>query len=278
MTNKRDTFEEQADLWNGIAGRAWVDTQDLLDRIFTPLQALLIDAIPSGSAPNILDIGCGTGSTTIAAARKTGGNATGVDISEPMLAAACRRADSERVRATFICADAQTHAFEPERFDMIISRLGVMFFDDPVAAFANMRHAAKPGAALRFIAWRSGAETPFMTTAERAAAPLLPNLPPRQPGAPGQFAFGDRQRVQRILDESGWREIGIEPVDLTCTFPESELERYFTRLGPVGFALADADTQTRAKVIGTVRAAFDHFVHGDEVRFTAACWLATARA
>ena len=153
----------------------------------------------------VLDVGCGTGSTTLAVARRLGakGRCIGIDISEPMIAAARARAEREGTPASFIRADAQTHAFEPASFDMIISRFGVMFFDDSVRAFANLRRAARDDAELRFIAWRSAAENPFMTTAERAAAPLLPNLPARRPDAPGQFAFADRRRVYSILEESG---------------------------------------------------------------------------
>ena len=150
---------------------------------------------PAGG--RVLDVGCGTGSTTLAVARRLGakGRCIGIDISEPMIAAARARAEREGTPASFIRADAQTHAFEPASFDMIISRFGVMFFDDSVRAFANLRRAAKQTPSLRFIAWRSAAENPFMTTAERAAAPLLPNLPARRPDAPGQFAFADRDRV-----------------------------------------------------------------------------------
>ena len=117
-----------------------------------------------------------------------------------------------------------------------------------------------------------------MTTAERAAAPLLPNLPARRPGAPGQFAFADRYRVNAILQESGWAEIDIRPIDVACTLSEKELVRYLSQLGPVGLALQETDGETRAQVIETVRAAFSPFVHGAEVRFTAACWMVGARA
>ena len=117
-----------------------------------------------------------------------------------------------------------------------------------------------------------------MTTAERAAAPLLPGLPPRVPDAPGQFAFADSQRVRRILEESGWVGIDIQPVDVACTMPESELARYATRFGPVGRVLDDADERTRARVVETVLAAFEPFVHGAQVRYVAACWMIGARA
>ncbi|MFI9757110.1 hypothetical protein ACIHFB_04125 [Streptomyces sp. NPDC051963] len=117
-----------------------------------------------------------------------------------------------------------------------------------------------------------------MTTAERAAAPLLPNLPARRPDEPGQFALADSERIHSILAESGWAGIDIRPMDVTCSLPKSELVGYFTRLGPVGMTLREADEQTRAQVVETVRAAFDTFVQGTEVRFTGACWTVSARA
>jgi hypothetical protein len=161
---------------------------------------------------------------------------------------------------------------------MIMSRFGVMFFEDSVRAFANLRRAARDDAELRFIAWRSAAENPFMTTAERAAAPLLPNLPARRPDGPGQFAFADRSRVHAILEDSGWTRIDIQPIDVACTLPEKELLGYVTRLGPVGLILHEVDDRTRTQVIEALRAAFDPYVHGADVRFTGACWMIGARA
>ncbi len=271
---------EQRKLWNGVAGSAWVEMQESLDQILKPFEHLLLEAASLGRAVRVLDVGCGTGGTTVAAARQLGANGScvGIDISEPMLAAARARAERESTPASFICANAQVHEFEPATFDRIISRFGIMFFDDPVRAFANLRRAAAEKGELRFVAWRSAAENPFMTTAERAAAPLLPNLPARQPDAPGQFAFGDRSRVATILKESGWAEIDIRPIDVDCCLPEKDLVRYLTRLGPLGLVLQEQDERTRAQVIRTVRAAFDPYVHGAEVHFTAACWMVAARA
>ncbi|XXF78963.1 class I SAM-dependent methyltransferase [Myxococcaceae bacterium GXIMD 01537] len=280
MNDARLGDDAQTKLWNGLAGRAWVEAQEVLDQMFKPLEDLLVEAVLAGSGCQVLDIGCGTGSTTLGVARRLGvkGRCDGIDISEPMLTAARARAEREGTPANFIRANAQDHAFEPASFDMLISRFGVMFFDDSVRAFANLRRAAKDNAELRFVAWRSPAENPFMTTAERAAAPLLPNLPARRPDAPGQFAFADPRRVHRILEESGWAGIDIRPLDVACTLPEKELVRYLTRLGPLGQILHEADDQTRAQVIATVRAAFEPYVHGAEVRFTAACWMVRARA
>jgi SAM-dependent methyltransferase len=271
--------DEQAKLWNGSAGCAWVEAQALLDRILQPFEDALVAAVSASGARRVLDVGCGTGSTTRAVARRLGANSdsVGVDISQQMIDTARTLTEQERVPAKFICADAQSHSFEPASFDMIVSRFGVMFFADPVEAFANLRNAAGKEAALCFIAWRSPAENRFMTTAERAAASLLPNLPARRADAPGQFGFADARRVQSILAQSGWTDIDIQPIDVTCTLPESELSRYGARLGPVGVALREVDARTRDQVVAVVRKAFEPYVHGDEVRFTACCWKVDAR-
>lgn len=280
MNVTQKTKDEQALLWNGLAGQAWVEAQEFLDQMFKPFEDLLADAVAAASARSVLDVGCGTGSTTLAVARRLGaeGRCVGIDISDPMITLARARAEREGTPASFIVANAQTFPFEPASFDMVVSRFGVMFFDDPVRAFANLRRAASADAELRFIVWRSAAENPFMTTAERTAAPLLPNLPTRRPGAPGQFAFADQRLVQGILEESGWAGITIRPIDVTCTFPEKDMAHYAIRLGPLGLILHQADDRTRKEVVEKVRAAFDPYVHGAEVRFTAACWMVSARA
>jgi len=278
MNATHDAQSEQTARWNGPAGRAWVEAQHVLDRLFTPFEDLLVEAVRATSVRSVLDVGCGTGSTTIAIARSLDGTgrSLGVDISEPMITLARARAEQERVPAAFVIADAQVYAFEPASVDMFVSRFGVMFFSDPVQAFANLRRAAREGAQLRLIAWRSAAENPFMTTAERAAAPLLPNLPPRRPDGPGQFAFADRDSVHAILNHSGWSGIDIRPIDVDCSLGEQDLSRYVTKLGPVGLLLQDADEATRARVAESIRGAYDPYVHGDQVRFTAACWMISA--
>jgi SAM-dependent methyltransferase len=280
MTVERLAEDEQWTLWNGPSGRAWVDTQDVLDSMFKPLEELLVQAVSGGSRRQVLDVGCGTGSATLAVARWLGasGHCTGIDISEPMLTRARARAEQEGSRASFLRANAQDHAFAPASFDLILSRFGVMFFKDSVQAFANLRRAARDGADLRFIAWRGPADNPFMTTAERAAAPLLPDIPARRLDGPGAFAFADPDRVHRILEDSGWAGIDIQPLDVVCTLPEKELVRYMTRVGPLGLKLHEAEARTRLQVIDTVRAAFEPYVHGADVRFTAACWWVGARA
>jgi SAM-dependent methyltransferase len=278
MNDSRKTNEEQVALWNGMGGHAWVATQALLDELLRPFENLLVEAALASRAHQVLDVGCGTGGTTVAVARALGdqSHCVGIDVSQPMITAARSRPSAPP--AQFICADAQVHPFAPASFDMIISRFGVMFFEDPAAAFRNLRRASKSDAALRLIVWRSAADNPFMTTAERAAGPLLPNMPAREPNAPGQFAFADSERIRTLLATSGWSEIDIQPLDVPCSFPEKDLVSYFTQLGPLSRVLREVNDQTRARIIDAVRAAFDPFVHADEVRFTAACWNVGARA
>jgi SAM-dependent methyltransferase len=272
------TAQGQAALWNGRTAQAWIDAQSILDRMFKPFEQRLVEAVAGRAAKSVLDVGCGTGSTTLAIACQSGAACLGVDISRPMIGVAQARAEQEGVAARFLAGDAQSHVFEPASFDMIVSRFGVMFFDDPVAAFANLRRGARKGGQLCCFVWRGAADNPFMTAAERAAAPFLPELPARKPDAPGQFGFADRARVERILTQAGWRGIRIASADIPCTILKSELHAYVTRLGPVGMVLQDADAQTRAKVVEAVRAAFDPFVRGEEVHFTAACWEVRADA
>jgi SAM-dependent methyltransferase len=281
MAEAQQVNQDQARLWNETSGPVWVEMQGTLDAMLAPFGALLVEQGLRDETRSVLDVGCGAGWTTFAAARRLGQNGTcvGVDISAPLVELATQRARAEKLaNVSFVRADAQTHAFEPNRFDAVISRFGVMFFDDPVAAFANIRRAARPDAALTFVAWRSPAENPFMTTAARAAAPYLPSLPKPDPDAPGQFGLADSEKIQRILEASGWKGSDTRPIDISTSVPERELLTYVTKLGPVGMALREVDEDTRARTTKAVHAAFAPFVRDGAARFTTACWLVTARA
>jgi SAM-dependent methyltransferase len=265
---------EMSTLWNGAGGNAWVDLAPVLDQMFLGIETMLADAAAARGAERVLDVGCGTGATTMAIARRLGGGAacTGVDISAPMIEAAVARPADGFPAPEFIVADAAAYPFEAGAFDLLTSRFGVMFFDDPVAAFANLRRGMREGGGLHFFCWRAPEDNPFMTAGTRATRHLLPEMPERRPGAPGQFAFADEDRVREILAGSGWEGIEVEPVDVPCVFPAAGLVGYLTRLGPVGQALGDEDESTRSAVLDALRDAYAPFLHGDEVRFTAACW------
>lgn len=280
MDSQRNNVDEQSALWNGTAGRAWVETQDLLDRIFQPIEDLLVQAVCASNPQRLLDVGCGTGGTTLAAGRRLGAGAScvGIDISDQMIAAARSRAQRDGLPVSFVCDDAGRHAFEAQAFDLIISRFGVMFFDDAVGAFKRLRQATRHNGRLHFYAWRSAEDNPFMTTAERAARTYLPEMPTRQPDEPGQFAFARTSRMSDILEESGWSAIRIDPVDVACTFPAAELDRYLSWMGPLGRVLQQMDGGDRQRIIDNVQTAFDPYVVDDQVRFTAACWCVNAIA
>lgn len=270
----------QQSLWNSRVGETWVAQQALLDRMFRPLEILLAAAVRENGASNVLDIGCGTGATSLAIARALAptGRCTGIDISRPLIEAARHRAATEGVETVcFQLSDAQTHDFEARSFDAITSRFGVMFFDDPIAAFANLRSAATDDARLTLLVWRDKAENPFMTAAERATRHLLPELPSVGPDEPGQFGLADPARIRSVLGRS-WRDLQIDPLDIPCTLSRTDLETYAMNMGRVGAMLPDLDDATRDAVSQALNEAFGVFVSGDAARFSLACWKVSARA
>lgn len=274
--------------WTSTAGNAWVGVQDLTDRIYEPVERLLTDEVElllteeaeRGRVSRVLDVGCGTGASTVAIARRLGPAAevAGIDISEPMVEAARRRAGKTGVEVRFELANAQTRRFAEGAFDLVVSRWGLMFFGDPVAAFSNLGRAAK-GGGFRAIVWRSHTENPFMTVAEEAAAPLLPGFEPRRGDeSPGQFALADQRATSRLLEAAGWQQVELRPVDLTCSLPETELVRYFTGLGPLARHLDELPpNEIPENLVETVRDAFSPYVERGEVSFNAACWMIEAR-
>jgi SAM-dependent methyltransferase len=267
-------------LWNGANGNAWVQAQQVLDQMFLPIEELLVAAVADSGASHTLDVGCGAGSTTLAIARLPGAQrrSVGIDLSQPLLELAKQRAEQAGSAAQFLHADVQRHDFAGAYFDAIVSRFGVMFFDDPLAAFANLRGAARAGARLCCVVWRSAEDNPFLTAAERAVASVLPDLPTRRQQGPGPFAFADAAQVRQLLLDSGWREPQLQPLDIACRFPEAELFHYLSHIGPVSTALPGLDVAKRAEVYALLGKAFQGYVDDGQVRFTAACWQLSALA
>ncbi len=275
----KNSDRDMAAYWDR-AGRVWVEHQALLDRIMAPIAQAVVDAAGPVNGGTVLDIGCGSGATTFMAAWRTGptGRAVGVDISPALVELARRRAGEDGVEGVeFLLADAQTHAFEPA-FDTMVSRFGVMFFPDPVAAFANLRTALKPGGKLAFAAWRSPEENPLSQVPLQAAAPFLPETPKFEKDAPGRFAFADQGRVRGILAEAGWREIEIAPLDTEAPLSFDELLTMSLRVGPLNPILKDADEDLRDTVWDAVAIALEPYVKDGVAQMTSACWLVTAKA
>lgn len=281
MTALPDTpNRDQAANWNADNGRLWVELQGVLDAFLAPVAAGLLDEAFPGEGARVLDIGCGAGATTLAMARRVGptGRCMGLDISEPMAEAARARARTDGASTvSFIVADAQTHGFEPKAFDAAISRFGVMFFDDPTGAFANIRRALRPGGKLTFVAWRGPDENPFMTASGRVARTFIPDLPRPDLDAPGQFAFARAERIRDILSGAGWTSVETRPWNVPAAIAERDLPS-LARMGPAGAAMRALPEPRRAEAIQAVLAAYGPFVRSGAARFDLACWLVTARA
>jgi SAM-dependent methyltransferase len=271
--------EDQIKFWNEAAGENWVQLQTTMDRnLSAPHDAIMAFAAPqTGMA--VLDIGCGTGTTTLALADAVGadGSVTGLDISAPMLGLAKERARG-RAHISFALADASAVDFRGQ-YDLLFSRFGVMFFDDPSAAFTNLRRALKPGGRLAFVCWRTPPENAWASAPMAAAKPFLPEAPLPDPLAPGPFAFADQSRISGILDKSGFRDVRIEKFDgIMPMGRDLDLASAQTlKIGPLSRAIGEADDASREKIVAAVKGALGKFITpGGEIAPPVACWLVAA--
>ena len=271
-----DPSADQRAYWNGPPGESWVANQAALDALQGGVSALLLAEAAPGPGDRVLDIGCGAGETTLAVARAVGprGTVTGVDISEPLLARARRRAEAaEAGNAVFLHADAALHRFEPESADLVVSRFGLMFFADPVAAFRNLAPALAPGGRLVFVAWAAADRNPWFSLPLAAAVERLGPAAPSDPDAPGPMAFRDIGRVTRILAEAGFAraEGAVRTVDLHLPGGLEAAADLALRIGPATRHIRDkggSEDDVRAIADG-VRARLAPFVTGDGIRVPA---------
>jgi SAM-dependent methyltransferase len=277
---------DQVEFWSGETGNRWVQRQQRLDDMLEPYGALALARAAARPGEAVLDVGCGCGTTTLTLAKQVGdgGKVFGVDISRPMLAHAEERARQlppPKADIWFAFTDAQTGDLGGPRFDLAFSRFGIMFFADPAAAFANIRSALKPGARVAFACWRGLDENPWMALTMRAAFQHLPPPPRPGPDDPGPFSFADPDRVRRILDTAGFRDVVVEPHDIPLTLggtPDlAEATTFIIEAGPLSAAMAEADAATREAVWQAVHDALAPF-HGPEgVRTNGAVWIVSAR-
>ena len=279
MKTAAELAAEQAAYWNGPGGEGWLAAYQRIQRAIGDIGDVGLAAAAPRQGEHVIDIGCGTGDTTAALARAVGltGHLLGVDISETLITAArAHRLDN----ATFVVGDAATHPFQAGHYDLVFSRFGVMFFADPVAAFRNIRRALKPAGRLVFIAWRSPQENPWATVPVLAAQPFLP--PQQRPGPeePGQFSFGDRARVERILGEAGFGAPSFEPIDRQIWMGDSvaEVAAGAGKFGPLARAFAAAEPAAIEKAKQAIAEVLAPHEGPDGVRLPGACWLVQANA
>jgi SAM-dependent methyltransferase len=276
---------DQHDHWNtGGDVEHWVRYRERYNVMLGPFTDMILGAVALRSGEEVLDVGCGCGDTTLAAARAADpGRALGLDLSVPMLAEARREAVRSGItNVDFVEGDAQVHPFDPGRIDVVISRLGIMFFADPVAAFANIRAAVRPGGRMAFVCWQDRNDNEWLRVPATALAQHVVMAPPPQAGATGMMAFADPNRATAVLGDAGWREIDIAsrhaPIVAGGGRTLDDAVEFF-RTGAIGrAALAGVDAETASLAITAVRESLEPYVTDTGVRLDSAVWLVTATA
>jgi SAM-dependent methyltransferase len=278
-----DANVDQREYWNSDGARHWVDEEAAYDRQLVPFTTRLLDAAAIEPDESLIDVGCGTGSTTCDAARAASrGTALGLDISRAMVEGARARATRDGItNVTFEVGDAQTRRFEPASADLVISRFGIMFFDDPVAAFANLRTALRPAGRLAFVCWQDMLRNEWI--AVPAAAALQHVAPPEAgpPDAPGPFAFADPQGVHAILAEAGYHDITLDGIEdsmlLAGGAPLEETVGFLCATGMARALFSDASPEQVDRAVDAIKHALEPFETAEGYRLGSAAWLVRAR-
>ncbi len=274
----------QAEFWSELAP-TWLAMEDQLEQVGGPPGMLAMDRLGLLPGQRVVDLGCGAGRTTLELAAQVGpdGEAVGVDISAEMLAHARERAarlGAGNVR--FVHADAQVHDFGQARFDAAYSRFGVMFFSDPVAAFANVRRALRPGAVLSFVCWQGVFDNEWMLIPGAAVVQVTGALPPMPgPDEPGPFSLADPERVSAILDAAGFGSVAVTPHADHVVLTEdriAEAAMASMRAGGVRQALREADDETRQRALIAIETALRARLHDGEAHLSRGVLLVTASA
>ncbi|WP_299699683.1 class I SAM-dependent methyltransferase [uncultured Tateyamaria sp.] len=272
---------EQEEFWTDAAGPKWVTQQMQMDTLLAPVLDLVLDQAALRPGDRVLDIGCGTGVSVVAAARAVGGqgHVTGLDISETMLALAAARLP-DMTNAALLKADAQTHRFDTP-FDAMISRFGVMFFNNTVAALSNLNAALAPGGRMTFAAWGPAPQNPYFMVPAKAAASVLGPMPKTDRTLPGPFAFEDSTRILVQMAQAGLKNTDVETVsvDLTSVGDVAETAALMMQIGPAEAAVRHhgVDAETAQQVQSAVADAIAQFDTDDGLRIPACIHIYSAR-
>jgi len=267
--------------WLGRTGDTWSSEWRRTDRSFGQLTGHLLRRARERDFTSVLDIGCGAGELSLATAREHPQcRVVGVDIS-PQLVAVARERGAGLGNVTFAVGDAASWLpGADDRPDLLLSRHGVMFFGDPVAAFAHLRDIAAPHAGLLFSCFRTRDENALF----REAALLLPESPPPpDAAAPGPFAFADRSRVEAILGQAGWSDVRFEAFDFPMIVgaggdPLEDAADYLSTIGPAARAASALDDAERGQFRARARELAARHLRDGVVSLGAAAWIVTGRA
>ncbi len=273
----------QQEYWAGSAGLRWAAQADRIDRALAPVNGALQAVLAAQAGDVILDVGCGAGGLALALAEQAGhtGRVYAIDISRPLLDVAAVRGKNAIRPPHFIEADAQTAEWY-RAHDAAVSRFGVMFFEDPVAAFGNIAAALKPHGRLAFACWQPLTANPWAQVMQPVIADIAPDQPVADPHAPGPFAFADPARVTAILGEAGFDEIAVSPFSFDMVTGEGakaldESVDYYCNIGPCAAVLREADAQAQARAPDMMRRLLAPWLRENKVALPAAIWLVTAR-
>jgi SAM-dependent methyltransferase len=283
------TNAEQALAWAGRAGAHWVDNTERHDRMLAPYLAAVVEAAELSATDRVLDVGCGTGALTRSTARlAVGGQATGVDLSTRMVAAAREITDAEGpINASFEEVDAQSHDFPVDGFDTLVSRFGVMFFDDPVAAFANLHRAVRPGGRLAFACWQGfhdneWLQVPGDAVASQVGGPAdLTSAPvPVAPDRPGPFSLAEPERVRRVLTDAGYDDVTLDAIGgpMLVGSDVDDSADFLSGTQIVTGLLDGQDPDTVERAHAALREALAAHAGPHGVVLSGRAWLVTARA
>ena len=267
---------EQAELWNGRLGKAWVNVEDYIDGMMAPLSTVALEAVNAKPSDRIIDIGCGCGTTSFSLGA-TGAAVWGVDISTAMIDRANEK-DNAAGNVAFSVGDAASQQYTADH-TVVFSRFGVMFFADSVKAFANIRSALVPGGRLVFLCWQPPAANPWLSIAVAALQPFQPaDAPPPDPEAPGPFRFGVPEDTRKVLSSAGFANIAMQPVvkDLHLGDTIDEVMRFQSNVGPLSSLLETLDESRHAQATAAVRDAFAAKADSKGINLEAATWLVTA--
>jgi ubiquinone/menaquinone biosynthesis C-methylase UbiE len=276
--------QEQVRYWNEQGGPRWVQRQQQLDAQINQLGLVAMQAASLQPGEHVLDVGCGCGQTSLELTESVSpsGSVLGVDLSQPMLTRARERRDELKLtNLEFLNADAQTHRFALEHFDLVFSRFGVMFFEDPTAAFTNLQTALRPDGRLCFVCWQTLEKNEWARIPLMAAAKHVPLPAPSSPDAPGPFAFANPDRVRRLLETAGFTHINIESQEAALTMGGAatvdEAVDFVMEIGPIARLLADASVDVRARVVEELRATLASYATREGVNMSGAAWIVYAR-
>ena len=267
--------------WNETLAGIWLAREAWVDRSLGDLLERTREVAAAAPGERILDVGCGTGGSALRLARAVapGGRVLGVDVVGPFLERARLRAgDAGLGNLSFVEADAQEHAFDAGSFDLVFSRFGVMFFADPVAAFANLARALRPGGRIAFVCWQALANNPWFAVPLAAVGEVLPLPKPEPPGGPGPFGLADAERTRAILERAGFEKVVVEdaPGEIALGGLDEAVETALS-FGPGARLVRAAGGDAHERVVPVVRNALRSHLGADGVRLGCAAWIVSGR-